>query len=239
MPYPYHTPLSTKGLRQETFSMSILIYLDQLLFSAQSTSIQLVLEFSYSQEELLAQYIIVCLSDHYCKSIFKDLKVSENLLLVGHDLKQKDYFQLAVNPGEASGLLFQRVRETIYGKDLQRLKQLQLSKKLTISKQKEIKKAISQLDAESYKDRKAGRIFLSNNLDDAYASLVIARMVTQSIETRENCKEILMAAARRDKSQVIGKPNLQQVSSRTNTAFACGMASMPVESRVFVSQLAG
>ena len=187
--------------------------------------------------ELMASHIVVCISQYYCTQIFKDMG-AKNVAIISPDQKKKEYFDLPMDTSTRPNDIVVKLKQIAYGKDLERIKsrKLELSNSISDNDKIAIDKALLQLDAASYKDRRKGRIYLTQNLDKAFAALVICQYKSNSVEVVEGCKEILRSSASRDKASILGKSLLNPVVYN-HYGVKCGMASMPEGSRLFISQL--
>jgi hypothetical protein len=192
-----------------------------------------------SMQEILSTHIFVCLSDQYCKQIFKNHSAS-NIIIVTKEVKDAKGHKWNLSKDKSAGETIAALRQIVYGKEFDKLKLVQKGLKIDLEKQKEIDAALVQLNADSFKDRRQGRLFLSKNFTLAYPVLIMNRDGNNSVEVRESCKEILRSETRRCKYKILGSQTLQNNSIRFNdTAILCGMASIPAESRNFINQLAG
>ena len=181
-------------------------------------------------QELMARYIPVCLNEYYFK---QTLKTSDkNLALVSRDQKKQDFYNVDLN-GTANQIAV-KIKDTVYGKDLQNIKALDKNVALQGEEREAIKSALIQLDAESYKERRKGKVYLSKNFDKAYAAIVLTQYNAISVEQSESCKEILRSKFQKDKTKIFGKSILNPTHYQ-RYGIKCGMASMPESSRDFIN----
>jgi hypothetical protein len=186
--------------------------------------------------ELSSTHIVVCLSETYANQIYKQHS-GKNLLLISKGMKEIKGHNWAV--GSRIEMQIELVK-IVYGENFARVKMMHDGLSVSPDQQAIIDKALVQLDAQSFKDRKKGRIYLSKNFAFAYTSIIMTRFSSPSVEVRESCKEILRSESRRSNAKLLGQaclhPLQQQVWQR-GFAVECGMASMPKESREFINQL--
>ena len=190
-----------------------------------------------SMQEILSTHIFVCLSDHFCNQTFKD-HVNNNVILIDQDIKKAKSYKWELSKSSTAGKMIANLRNFIYGEKYDKLMAMQKSLKLSEQQQKEIDEAIVQLNAQSFKDRRKGRTYLSKNFAIAFPVLIKQRNLHESVEVRESCKEILHSETRRCNYKLIGSQILNNSTVQFNDrAILCGMASMPPKSRAFLNQL--
>ena len=188
-------------------------------------------------QELMSTHIVICMSDYYCNQIFKDMG-AKNVAVISPDMKSKEYFELPMDSTSKGNDVLVSLKKIVYGKDLERIRKQDesLAKQMTAADKEAVKTALVQLDAESYKERRKGRIYLTQNLNKAYAAVILCQYNSKSVEVVESCREILRSKANREKCTMFGKTLLNPVVYN-HYGVKCGMASMPAGSREFISQL--
>jgi hypothetical protein len=100
----------------------------------------------------------------------------------------------------------------------------------------ELKKYLDTLDKGNYRERSAARKEINKNIRKNIWGVYQCARTSESIEQRESCRDLLISYKSHKSTPVIqGVPAIR--SRNSDIRILCGMASMPLNSRLFIGQV--
>ena len=183
-------------------------------------------------KELKGTFICVCVDANVLKSK-KVTEAGENLIMLDSSGKKLaaaslDYLSIKDSFGLSKAVM--NAFRKGFSTPLKELSSSQI-KALKGLSQEEIDAAIKQIETGNFKERLKGRQLLRKNIKQIAPFILGIRLTTSNIELKESCKELLKSDLAID---VIGSPQRQ-----VYRGYACGMASMPADSRAFLNAYTG